>query len=617
MRDKSTKIIYRITLARLIKCLELWHENTTEKILMNSRNWVKRTTKVVMKTLDHNNSVSLRNCVDLWHMCTFDKRIWRAKAARLNNWVIRVILSRSLETWRLDHFQIVHEKQTDIGLERLKDNLVRRLMSSARARFYNGWFQYHVRVKQRGVCSLRIRHRLARTARAGSFRFWRRCTTLQLKVSIMRTRIVSRMPVLLRLNAWEVHARRQRYVREVCVKVIVHMIRRRLAPVFDTWRSHTEAHNKIQFTVSSIAKQWSVGKLAISFETWHDHAHQQVRGRGLLARTERKLAMRSAAAAFTWWRANAAVQRQGRKIGSRGVDRWSHSCLLDALQGWCKHHQEVRSTRMREAHQERESALRVLRRKRRRLEMCVGAWAGVVRRRAWHQRISSLYSSKLLKTHVQHLMVHWRGAAMLTKRRRVLQAGAVRRLMTTSVLQVWGKWFAQVRLSRVGNNMACRHRKRMLSLACLSWREVKVLRSRAEKAVTRTKVGTCARSFWTWRHDVIWGRKILKALRWRKMQLMSAVLRSWRILVVNGKRSRTLAAIIRSRSATGLRWRAWKQLEFHVLDMRAAKDRFNRTGAYVLKSPQYIRSQKSSMHSNFILKIYQGTEFPEFATCVT
>jgi hypothetical protein len=32
-----------------------------------------------------------------------------------------------------------------------------------------------------------------------------------------------------------------------------------------------------------------------------------------------------------------------------------------------------------------------------------------------------------------------------------------------------------------------------------------------------------------------------------------------------------------------------------VVDMRAAKDRFNRTGAYVLKSPRY---------SNFILQIY-------------
>ena len=188
---------------------------------------------------------------------------------------------------------------------------------------------------------------------------------------------------------------------------------------------------------------------------------------------------------------------------------------------------------------------------------------------------------------------------MLTKRGRVVQARAVRRFMTTLVLQIWRKWNAQVLLSRVNNNMACRHRKRMLSRACLSSqdtvREVKVLRSRAKKAVTRTKVRTCARSFGTWRHDVIWGRKSLNILRWRKMQLMSAVLRTWCILVVDGKRSRTLAARIRSRSATGLRWRAWKQWEFHVLDMRAAKDRFNRTGAYFLKSPRY---------SNFILQIY-------------
>ena len=572
MRHKSTKIIHRITDACLVKCFELWHENTRQKISMHSRNLVHRTRNLVMKTLDHNNSVSLQRCVDLWHTCTFDKRMWRAKAARLRNCVIRAILSRSLETWRLENSHIVtgHEKQTDIGLERLKDNLVRKLMSSARARLYNGWFQYYVRVKRQRFCSLRIRHRLARAARAGSFRFWRRCTMLQLRISIMRTRIVSRVPVLLRLDAWEIHARRQRYVREVCVKVVAHMIRRRLAPVFDTWRSHTEAHNKIRFTVSSIAKQWSVGKLAISFETWHKHAHQQVRGRGLLVRKERKWAMRSATAAFTRWQANAAVQRRGRKIGSRGVDRWSHGCLLGALQGWCDYHQEVRSTRMRESHQEHESALQVQRRKRGRLEMCVGAWAGVVRRRAWYERMSSLYSSKLLKTHVQHLMVHWCGAAMLTKRRRVVQARAVR----------------------------C-HRTRMLSRACLSWQdtvtEVKVLRSKAKKAVTRTKVRTCARSFGTWRHGAIWGRKSLQVLRWRKMQLMSAVLRTWRILVVDGKRSRTLAARIRSRSATGLRWRAWKQWEIHVVDMRAAKDRFNRTGAYVLKSPRY---------SNFILQIY-------------
>jgi hypothetical protein len=106
-------------------------------------------------------------------------------------------------------------------------------------------------------------------------------------------------------------------------------------------------------------------------------------------------------------------------------------------------------------------------------------------------------------------------------------------------------------------------------------KEANGLRSRADKVVSRAEKAVFARSLSKWWCDVVLHRKKHKAARMRRAQLLSAVLRSWRTTLAEGKRSRALAARAMSRinSATALMWRAWTEWVFHVLSMRAAKDR--------------------------------------------
>ena len=562
-------------------------------------------------------------------------------------------LSWAWEYLCYNHSSISHKKQVNIGLERRKEISVRRLMSFVLARCYNAWYEHYVVAKRQRCVSLRVRHRLASRLRAqavaawhgslvvtrrvnqaaarlrmhsdsvlsGSFHTWQCCAKLELRMNVFRNRLVS----LLLLNSmasafdvWQIHARKQQHMREVCIKIIAHMINRGLAPAFDAWRHSAEARKKIIFTVLCILKQWQADRRAISFETWYDHAHQQARGRQVLARTVGKWCMRNVAGTFVRWRASATAQARGREISLRAMRRLLLRCSGAAFQGWCEHLREVQTIRIgqvHESHRERVCTLEVHRRRRKRLQTCLVEWAGVTQNRAWHQRISSVYSSKLVKTHVQLRIAYWWGEASCKRRARLLYARAVRcfrrrfsksvlrrwklfvglrvldrlknvaktismrRLVTTLLHQIWDTWSAQARSSRLWSKMACRTSHRTLLQICSSWldmvKEANGLRSRADKVVSRAEKAVFARSLSKWWCDVVLHRKKHKAARMRRAQLLSAVLRSWRTTLAEGKRSRALAARAMSRinSATALMWRAWTEWVFHVLSMRAAKDR--------------------------------------------
>ena len=562
-------------------------------------------------------------------------------------------LSWAWEYLCYNHSSISNKKQVNIGLERRKEISVRRLMSFVLARCYNAWYEHYVVAKRQRCVSLRVRHRLASRLRAqavaawhgslvvtrrvnqaaarlrmhsdsvlsGSFHTWQCCAKLELRMNVFRNRLVS----LLLLNSmasafdvWQIHARKQQHMREVCIKIIAHMINRGLAPAFDAWRHSAEARKKIIFTVLCILKQWQADRRAISFETWYDHAHQQARGRQVLARTVGKWCMRNVAGTFVRWRASATAQARGREISLRAMRRLLLRCSGAAFQGWCEHLREVQTIRIgqvHESHRERVCTLEVHRRRRKRLQTCLVEWAGVTQNRAWHQRISSVYSSKLVKTHVQLRIAHWWGEASCKRRARLLYARAVRcfrrrfsksvlrrwklfvglrvldrlknvaktismrRLVTTLLHQIWDTWSAQARSSRLWSKMACRTSHRTLLQICSSWldmvKEANGLRSRADKVVSRAEKAVFARSLSKWWCDVVLHRKKHKAARMRRAQLLSAVLRSWRTTLAEGKRSRALAARAMSRinSATALMWRAWTEWVFHVLSMRAAKDR--------------------------------------------
>ena len=113
---------------------------------------------------------------------------------------------------------------------------------------------------------------------------------------------------------------------------------------------------------------------------------------------------------------------------------------------------------------------------------------------------------------------------------------SLRRLMTTSVHQIFVQWSAQVRSSRLWTKMAHRLSRRFLHRICLSWqdtvREGKGLRSRAQKAVALACRRSSARSLSRWWCDVVMmSRKRHKASRMRCRTGWRSICRSEKVLI--------------------------------------------------------------------------------------
>jgi hypothetical protein len=118
------------------------------------------------------------------------------------------------------------------------------------------------------------------------------------------------------------------------------MIRRGLEPALDAWRRCTEVRNRIQSTVSCIAKQWSVGKLAISFETWHDHTPSKC-GPWVTGSHGAKMGHAKCGSCFQEV-ANECYDYQDAKISSGALERTSGAAAqaqvlgdLCECVGWC------------------------------------------------------------------------------------------------------------------------------------------------------------------------------------------------------------------------------------------------------------------------------------------
>ena len=94
--------------------------------------------------------------------------------------------------------------------------------------------------------------------------------------------------------------------------------------------------------------------------------------------------------------------------GSRLARRKSRSVTRMVLHEWHRCLHEAREAHDHQRRGERATLLELQKRTRRLGQRCIYEWAGIVSDRSWHQRICTIYTSKLLKTHIQHLLVQWR-----------------------------------------------------------------------------------------------------------------------------------------------------------------------------------------------------------------
>jgi len=93
---------------------------------------------------------------------------------------------------------------------------------------------------------------------------------------------------------------------------------------------------------------------------------------------------------------------------SRVAHRKWRSVTRIVLHKWYNVLQEAKSMHDHERRSVRATAIEMHKRSRRLCQRCICEWAGIVSERSWHQRICTIYTSKLLKTHLQHFLVRWR-----------------------------------------------------------------------------------------------------------------------------------------------------------------------------------------------------------------
>ena len=494
------------------------------------------------------NRLTLEQTWSSWLNLAQKHRMVRILCRRMTRRGRHFSLSWAWEYLCYNHSQMFHENQVDIGLERLKKISVRRMISAVLARYYNGWCEHHFIAKRQRLLSMRMEHLLASKVRAKAVNAWYR--------SLVVTRRASKAAARLRLCSFIA-----------------------LSGSFHRWQRCAKLQLRMSVASQCIMKQWCVGRQALSFMSWHAHAHQQARECQVIARTVQRCKLvktrvqrRMQARVWGIWEEETGGAKRLRAVEARAIGRWRYRAWVR----WLVQHAETRRIRRTAASIHFRITDRLLKEA----------------RLSWQETAQQTRRERLLYTRAvrcwrrrcaKSVLRRWKllmGLRAQDRLRNKVETISLRRLMTTSVHQIFVQWSAQVRSSRLWTKMAHRLSRRFLHRICLSWqdtvREGKGLRSRAQKAVALACRRSSARSLSRWWCDVVMmSRKRHKASRMRRAQLLSAVLRSWRATLVDRKRSRALAARAMSRlnSAAALMWRAWTEWVFHVLGMRAAKDR--------------------------------------------
>jgi hypothetical protein len=328
------------------------------------------------------------------------------------------------------------------------------------------------------------------------------------------------------LGAWYVHALLRLFRRQTVGKMLARMTRRRAVSAVDSLianvcarkacckarKEKAEAKSQMLFSLSAIASRWDARMLDNALLTWQDLVLEQKIREGTRARVLSSWARRDSRVqmrAWGIWEVVLKGARRKRALDARSARFWLQQAVHGVLRLWALFAASHRAKRV--------------------------------------QRSKAKMHARKVLLSLAHL--------------------------------AWFKWCDDVQVARGAKRMLQRLCKMLVRQAFLLWhemrREKKSLRSSAERVVMRCEFSAFSKSLASWWQAVLYTRKKLTAMRTQRVHSRVRAVRSWSAKVVSVKRSRALAARAMSRinSTNGLLWRAWTQWEFHVCDMRAAKDR--------------------------------------------
>ncbi|PNH11223.1 ATP-dependent RNA helicase glh-2, partial [Tetrabaena socialis] len=450
------------------------------------------------------------------------RRRLRDRYALLMSGNRREVLRRGLDRWRayLDHR----------GSKRdLRSRAVRHWLHGAAGRAFNGWLNYHNRLRdateRTGLILRRWRNRDAalalaafaenvasrrqkraaaelfrRTRTLQAIRAWRDFLKLQTAVGFWSGNRLAEA-----FATWRRFQQRSRALETTAGKVAARWRNRLAASAMLTWSNYTERKRRLKQLGSVLAGYTRRGTLASAVRAWRAHSSEKTRlkaiGSQLMNRTDRGMRR----ACLTAMRAYTGRQRFLRSVSLNVSGRTLHLTLAAAFRAW----------RAYKAYAVRVRAVGSGVAKR----FLYGTLSGIVR--AWHtwasnsrrlRAMGSMVANVFRRFTVGGLFTAWREHAAYASRVREvgkLVANRFRRYTVGGIFLAWRNWAADgVRRRAMGSMVANVFRRFTVGGLFTAWREHAVYASRVRevgKAVAnrfrRFLVGGIFQAWHNWAAD--------------------------------------------------------------------------------------------------------------------
>jgi hypothetical protein len=263
------------------------------------------------------------------------------------------------------------------------------------------------------------------------------------------------------LHTWARHSGEQRYVRERFHKLMGANQAAAMHDALTTWRDAAYEQRTLIRRVSKIVVSSSVRCLGWALLTWRQvflsSKHHGALAVGINASSRHHIISLTSLllrVSLLSWKHTADTRRRIRFVllqkrflldqrtskitlhalhqrccrlrllfvsSSRVAHRKWRSVIRIVLHKWYHFLQEAKEIHDQERRSLCATVIELHKRSRRLCQRCICGWAGIVSERSWHQRICMIFTSKLFKTHLQHLLARWRGGMKHAQQQAVMR----------------------------------------------------------------------------------------------------------------------------------------------------------------------------------------------------